>query len=256
MAKLCETIAVLKGVKSRVYAAITKQDKLCQKPGLFGGLSKTYEPLNEEDPDRPDGESTLVQQRTDEMISDMMQHLSKLFDKTATLEYGNCTAKADIVVKDGGETHTLVKGVPVTYMLFLEKQLNDLYTAVARMPVLSPEHQWAWDGGKNCWVTPVVKKVRTKKTPKVVFTATAKTTAKDGSVTEQQQGQVVQEDLPVGYWNTTHFSSALPEEKRQRFCARILELQDAVKEAREWANSAQVSDQAVGQTLLGWVFSR
>lgn len=251
MPKLCETIAVLKGVKSRVYAALTRQDKLCQKPGLFNGLSKTYEPLNEEDPDKPDGETTLVQQRTDEMISGMMQQLAELFDKTAALEYGNCKAAADITVK--GET--LATGVPPTYLLFLEKQLNDLYTAVGRMPVLSPEHTWTWDGNKNCWVSEVVKKVRTKKTPKVVYTATVRKTEKDGSVTEQQQGQVIQEDLPVGYWHTTHFSTALPEEKRQKFCARIMELQDAVKAARERANSEQAYDQPVGMGLLGWIFS-
>ena len=255
MAKLCETIAILKGVKSRVYSAITKQDKLCQKPDLFNGLSKTYEPLSEDDPDRLDSQTKLVQQRSDEIVSDMMTQLTELFDKTATLEYGNCEAKADIVVKSGGEVHTLLEGVPATYLLFLEKQLNDLYTAVARMPVLSPEHMWTWDGGKNCWTTPVSKAVRTKKTPRVIFSATAKTTAKDGSVTEQQQGQIVQEDLPAGYWHTTHFSSAMPEEKRQRFCARVIELQDAVKAARERANSSQVHDQAVGQTLLGWVFT-
>ncbi len=251
MPKLCETIAVLKGVKSRVYAALTRQDKLCQKPGLFNGLSKVYEPLNEDDPDRPDGETTLVQQRTDEMISEMMQHLAELFDKTATLEQGNRQASSDIVV----EGAALVADVPATYLLFLEKQLNDLYTAVARMPVLSPEHTWAWDGSRNCWVSEVVKKVRTKKTPRVVFTATVKKTERDGSVTEQQQGQVIQEDLPVGYWHTNHFSSALPEEKRQRYCARIMELQDAVKTARERANSTVVDNQKVGMTLLGWVFS-
>lgn len=255
MAKLCETIAVLKGVKSRVYSAITKQDKLCQKPDLFNGLSKTYEPLKEDDPDRQDGQTKLVQQRADEMISTMMLQLTELFDRTAALEYGNCEAKADVVVKENGEAITLIEGVPATYLLFLEKQLNDLYTAVARMPVLSPEHMWSWDGGKNCWTTQAVKTVRTKKTPRVIFSATAKTTAKDGSVTEQQQGQVVNEDLPAGYWHTTHFSSALPEEKRQRFCARVMELQDAVKTARERANSTHVHDQIVGQTLLGWVFT-
>jgi hypothetical protein len=250
MPKLCETIAILKGVKSRVYSALTAQDKLCQKPQLFNGMSKTYEPLNEEDPDKPDGETALVQQRTDEMLTGITQQLTELFDRTATLEYGNTKATGDVVV-DG---QVLLQGAPATYLLFLEKQLNDLHTAVGRMPVLSPEFTWQSDPNRNCWVSETVKKVRTKKTPKVVFTATSKTTAKDGSVTEQQQGQVVTEDLPVGYWNTIYFSAALPATRRKQLCGRILMLQDAVKQARERANVTAVENEKVAKPLLDWVF--
>lgn len=251
MPKLCETIAILKGVKSRVYSYQTQQDKLCQKPALFNGQTKTYEPLNEEDQDRPDGDIALVQQRTDDMIAEISRQLAELFDRTASLEYGNTHAIADVEV-DG---NVLLKGAPATYLLFLEKQLTDLHTAIGRMPVLSPEFTWAADESRNCWVSDTVKKVRTKKTPKVVMTATAKTTAKDGSVTEQQTGQVVTEDLPVGYWHTTYFSTALPATRRKELCNRVLKLQDAVKQARERANSTVVENESVGQPLLDWVFA-
>jgi len=144
--------------------------------------------------------------------------------------------------------------VPVTSLLFLEKQLNDLHTAVSRMPVLSPEEPWHHDAGRNCFVSDELKTVRTKKTPKVVFTATAKTTGKDGSVTEQQQGQIVQEDLPVGYWHTTHFSTALEPARRKQMLARVNKLRDAVKQARERANSATIEQPKFGKPLLDWVF--
>lgn len=251
MPKLCETIAILKGVKSRVYGYQTQQDKLCQKPQLFNGLTKTYEPLNEEDQDRPDGETALVQQRTDDMVAEISRQLAELFDRTATLEFGNTQAKADVEV-DGA---VLLNDAPATYLLFLEKQLTDLHTALNRMPVLSPEFTWQADENRNCWVSETVKKVRTKKMPKVVMTATSKTTAKDGSTTEQQTGQVVTEDLPVGYWNTTYFSTALPATRRKELCDRVLKLQDAVKQARERANSATVVDQKLAKPLLDWVFA-
>lgn len=249
--KLCEVIAVVKGVKSRVYAAVTEQDKLCQRTAMFNGLAKTYEPLNEEDQDLPDGETALIQQRAEDVIESVTRELTALFDKTATLEYGNTKASANIEI-DGT---VLLEAVPATYLLFLEKQLNDLHTAVSRLPVLPPEHTWRWDDNRNCWSSDLVRKVRTKKSPRVVFTATSKTTAKDGSVTEQQQGQVVSEDLPVGYWHTTYFSSALPAVRRKKLCEKIVRLQDAVKQARERANSTTVDVQKVGDRLLGWVFS-
>ena len=248
--KLCEAIAVLKGIKSQTYALLTEQDKLCQKETLFKVLTKSYAPLDENDPDRPDGETVLVQQSAWEIVSSMTDALTRYFDACAAVEAGNTQATADIVV-DG---ETLLAGVPVTYLLFLEKQLNDLHTAVGRMPVLSPEFAWRHDAGRNCFVSDEVKKVRTKKTPRVVMTATSKTTAKDGSVTEQQQGQVLQEDLPVGYWSTTHFSSALEPGCCKEMLGRINKLRDAVKQARERANSAAIEQPKFGKPLLDWVF--
>ena len=248
--KQCEAIAVLKGIKSQTYATLTEQDKLCQKETLFEGLAKTYEPLDENDPDRPDGETRLVQQSAEEIVSSMIDALARYFDANAAVEVGNTKAAADIIV-DG---KTLLDCVPVTYLLFLEKQLNDLHTAVSRMPVLSPEFAWHHDAGRNCFASDQVKKVRTKKTPRVVMTATAKTTAKDGSVTEQQQGQVLQEDLPVGYWQTTYFSTALEPARRKQLLARVNRLRDAVKQARERANGTPIEQPQYGKPLLDWVF--
>lgn len=252
MQRLCETIAILKGVKSRTYAAITEHDKHCQKPQLFNGMTKTYEPLNDEDPDRPDGDTALIQQRTDDIIAEMCSLLTNYFDITATQETGNTIALADIVLEDGT---VLVKSVPATVLLFLEKQMNDLHTALSRMPVLPPEFQWKFDPARNCWVSETVQKVRTKKQPKVVMTTTTTTTAKDGSVTEQQTGQVVQEDLPVGYWNTTYFSAALQPAWRKELLRRISTLSQAIKQARERANGVQVEKKQIGAALLDWVFA-
>lgn len=249
--KLCEAIAVLKGIKSQTYAQMTELDKLCQKELLFKGLSKTYEPLDADDPDRPDGETSLVQQSAEEIAGSIRDALTRYFDANAAVEVGNTHAKADVVV----EGETILKDVPVTYLLFLEKQLNDLHTAVGRMPVLSPEFAWHHDAGRNCFSSDEVKKVRTKKTPRVVMTATSKTTAKDGSVTEQQQGQVLQEDLPVGYWHTTYFSAALEPARRKQLLARINKLRDAVKQARERANGDKIEQPKFGDPLLGWIFA-
>jgi hypothetical protein len=251
MPKLCETIAILKGVKSRAYALTTQRDKLCQKPAQFNGMSKSYEPLNEDDPDKPDGETALVQNRVDDVMAEMTELLADMFDTTATQEVGNTIAKADIVV-DGT---VLAANMPATYLLFLEKQLTDLHTAVSRLPTLPTEFAWSFSKQQDCWVSETVRKVRTKKTPRVVMTATTKTTAKDGTVTEQETGQVLQEDLPVGYWNTTYLSSALPPAKRKALADRVTKLQRAVKEARERANGVEIEKQQIGQKLLDWVFA-
>ena len=248
--KLCEAIAILKGTKSRAYAQVTEQDKLCQKPALFNGFIKTYEPLNEDDQDRPDGDKALVQQRAPDVLEEMTKALVELFDIAATQEWGNCQAVADIEI----EGAVLAEAVPVTYLLFLEKQLQDLLTAVNRVPTLSPEYTWQYDAGQSCYVSDETRKVRTKKKPTVVMTTTSTTTAKDGAITRQESGQVIQEDLPVGYWRTVYFSAALPLQRRKELAERVVRLQAAVKQARERANGTIVERKKIGQRLLSWVF--
>ena len=39
----------------------------------------------------------------------------------------------------------LLTGVPVTYLLFLDKKLVDMLTFVRKLPVLADEHEWEFD---------------------------------------------------------------------------------------------------------------
>jgi hypothetical protein len=47
MALLNQIIAIEKGVKSRAYAALSEFNKAIQKPDLFNGGVRSYEPLAE-----------------------------------------------------------------------------------------------------------------------------------------------------------------------------------------------------------------
>ena len=64
-----------------------------------------------------------------------------LFDITATKDWANCTARANVVL-DG---KPLLEDVPATYVLFLEKQLSDLHTFVGKMSELDPGSDWSVD---------------------------------------------------------------------------------------------------------------
>ena len=46
-----------------------------------------------------------------------------MFDVTATVDYANCEARADIEVEWKGNTQTIAEKVPVSHLLFLEKQV-------------------------------------------------------------------------------------------------------------------------------------
>ena len=242
MTKLNQIIAVEKGVKSKSFQELTEAHHAVQKAALFSGISRTYQPKDEEGEQLPP-ESTRVQIKAEEVLRQTAANLTRLFDVTATKDWANCVAKADVAV-DG---RTLVKDVPVSYLLFLEKQLTDLHTFVKKLPILDAAESWAHDPSSDSWKTEPVRTVKTRKVPRnhVKAEATEKHPA---------QVEVYYEDIPVGYWNTVKFSGSLPARRVNELLERVEALQNAVKFAREEANGTSVTDQHVGEAVFGYLF--
>src|SRR5688500_7214775 len=161
MARLNQIIAVEKGIKSRSFQELTDAHHALQKPTLLAGISRTYRPKDEEGEQLPP-ESTKVQVKSEEIIRQTVEVMTRLFDVTATKDWANCKAKADVLV-DG---KPLFKDVPATYLLFLEKQLVDLHTFIKKLPVLDPSETWTLDASADCWATEPVQTLRTKKVPR------------------------------------------------------------------------------------------
>ncbi|WP_279579168.1 DUF7873 family protein [Fodinicola feengrottensis] len=210
---------------------------------MLSGISRTYRAKDEEGEQLPP-EATKVQVKSDEVIRQTAAILTKLFDVTATKDWANCSAKADLVV-DGT---TLVSGVPVTYLLFLEKQLTDLHTFVRKLPTLDAADTWEYDASADCWATEPAQTLRTKKIPRnhVKAEATEKHPA---------QVEVYYEDITVGTWRTVKFSGALPAKRVNELLDRVEKLQQAVKFAREEANNAEIADVKTGDRIFGYLFA-
>ncbi|WP_037914419.1 DUF7873 family protein [Actinacidiphila yeochonensis] len=241
MAKLNQIIAVEKGVKNKAQQELTAAHHDLQKPALLSGISRTYQPKDEEGEQLPP-ESTRVQLKAEQVLKSTAAVLTRLLDVTATKDWANCEARADITV-DG---RTLVPAVPVSYLLFLEKQLTDLHTFVRKLPVLDAAEAWSPDPSSDDWKTEAVRTIRTKKVPRnhVKAEATEKHPA---------QVEVYYEDVPVGYWTTVRFSGALPARRVNELLERVEKLQQAVKFAREEANGEEVTDQRVGDAVFGYL---
>ena len=242
MAKLNQIIAVEKGVKSKSFQELTQAHQGLQKPALLAGISRTYQPKDEEGEQLPP-ESTRVQAKAEDVLRSTAATLTRLFDVTATKDWANCSARADVVL----EGRALLAQVPVTYLLFLEKQLTDLHTFVRKLPVLDASESWNLDASTDAWKTDPVRTIRTRKVPRnhVKAEATEKHPA---------QVEVYYEDVPVGYWTTVKFSGALPARRVNELLERVEKLQQAVQFAREEANGAEVTDQRVGDAVFGYLF--
>jgi hypothetical protein len=243
--KLNAIIAVEKTAKSEGEKALTHAYQEVQKTPLLTGISRTYQPRDEEG-DTLTPENERVQRNVEEILDGVGKGLTRLFDVTLTKEASNTKATADVVV-DG---ETLLSDVPVTYLLFLEKKLTDLKTFVTKLPVLDPSTNWHADASleEGVWVSDEVKTTRTKKVPRnhVLAAATDKHPA---------QVQVYHEDVIVGDWTTKKFSGAVPAARRAALIERVNKLSDAVKVARETANGIEVTDRKAGEAVFEYLFS-
>src|SRR3954451_3184704 len=97
MARLNQIIAVEKGIKSRSFQELTEAHHVLQKPALLTGIARTYRPKDEEGEQLPP-ESTRVQMKAEEIIRQTIDILTRLFDVTATKDWANGQAWADVVV--------------------------------------------------------------------------------------------------------------------------------------------------------------
>lgn len=243
MTKLHQVLAIEKGTKTRVYRDVTDAHHRLQpnNPALTG-ISRTYQPKDDEG-DRLTPESTLLQLRASDALDSVRSSLTELFDITLTKDGANQEASAPIIV-DG---EILVRDVPVSYLLFLEKQLTDLTTIISKLPVLDPGEEWGWDDAAAAYATRV-QTSRSKKVPRnhVKAAATDKHPA---------QVEVYYEDILVGYWTTTKFSGALPQAEVNKLKTRVILLSNAVKSAREAANDLEVTQRTIGEDLFGFLFN-
>lgn len=241
MAKLAQIIAVEKGVKNDCNTQITQAYKDVQKSALFTGISRTYQPKDEDGERFPD-EHQKVQKTADGLLAWTAELMTKYWDVTATKDTANQQARADVVV-DG---ETVLKGVPVTFLLFLEKQLTDLATIVKTLPTLDPGEEWSHDAGGHGWRSKPAQTLKTKKIPRAFVKAEA---------TKEHPAQVdtFTEDVVIGHWSTVKFSGAMPHKNVAELLGRISALQAAVKFAREEANTIQVTDVHVGAAVFSFL---
>ena len=245
MARLNQIIAVEKNIKSVSQAELTAHYQALQKAALLSGISRTYKPKDDENGEQLPPESTKVQLKTATVIKQVSDTLTKLFDVVAVKDWANCEARADVVING----NVLLKSVPATYLLFLEKQLVDLHTFIKKLPVLDSSETWDHDPAADCFITEPTETVKTKKIPRnhVKAEATAHHAA---------QVEVYHEDVIVGRWKTIKYSGALPAQRVNELLARAEALQKAVKFAREEANSTEVKDIKIGDKFFAYLFGK
>lgn len=243
MPKLNQILAIEKNKKTLLHQEISALHHATQKPALMNGHHRAYQ-SKEEDGETFADDVQNVQYLHADVIAQVSEKLAILMDVTATKDWSNCSARADVVVN--GEV--FLPQVPVTFLLFLEKELHDVHTFVTKMVELDPGETWSPDPNSGQYRSEPVRTHKTKKLqrPIVLYDATEHHPA---------QTQLITEDVVIGHWVTTKFSGAIARPKKKALLTRIQQLEDAVKFAREEANARNADQQHLGSKILGYIFA-
>jgi hypothetical protein len=249
MAKLHELLAVEGQLKGQAQATRTDlKATLEKKRHLFEKKVVTFHP-NEENAQTVTEQQSDLQSTVPKELEWIAGIWSKALDVSFQVAEANRWALADVTLDDGT---VLLKQVPATALLELEKRAAEIQELVSAIPTLDPAKGFRPDPDQGNYVyraRDVVKK-RTKKVPRVITLAPA---------TEQHpaQAQVINEDAEIGTITEQEWCALLTPAEKGDMLERAEALRRAIKQARQRANDVPLDTTkmpAVGAALFGYVF--
>lgn len=246
---LHQILAVEKQIKSDTYAELTKLNRdaqRTQKDGPLFGQERIWDPRFEsESPlyELLQDQRATVQIRAADLLTRASKILTRLFDLVATKDWANTEASADLVIDDGA---VVIEDVPVTFLLFLEKQLTDLETFLRSLPTLDPAHDWTWDPSTRAWRSEVNATARTKKVRKSHV-------LHPGTDRHAPQVEAYTDDEITGHWMVTQLSGAMDPSVTGGLIERCQTVLAAVRMAREAANNRPAEHVRVGKQIFDYI---
>jgi hypothetical protein len=177
------------------------------------------------------------------VLNDIRLAMTCLLDLTATQDVSNAGVLVDVKFND----KVILRGLPVTNLLFLEKQLINLHALVSKIPILDPSENWAYSSDVGCYVSGKTVTTKTKKTPRTHIKY-------DATKEHPAQVEMYYEDVVIGSFDTLKFSGSLSSDEHTTILSRIDMLRDAVKVSREEVNSMPAKDTKVADAIFDFVF--
>ena len=249
MGKIHELLAVEKDVKDVFNKILEETAKTFnQRSAHFLETRKSYHPFNEQDKDLPDEEHTPMVTTVVDKLNYAQGHIIRFVDVELQKERANQTAKSNIMVEmPDGTTKMILEDAPVTFLVQMESALERVRKVYDEIPTLDPAKNWSKDDTQNgIWKAEPVKRVRTKKVPKVLVKY-------DATKEHPAQTDVVLMDEAVGEWTHSFSSGALSPRQKSQILDRIDRLIAGVKIARAKANSQEVDSAKVGLQIFNFL---
>lgn len=247
---LAQVIAAEAAARALANKELGALDKSAQKADLFNGFTETYRPFSETPQEAESGIKQLpsrgnsVQLVAHAMLEEFLAAMTPAVDLALAKDGANCNARASVTV----EGEVLLRDVPATHLLHMEKVLADLATFIGHLPVQDPREAWSGqpDGtratGETFTVRDEVKKVSLQLHP--------------GNDKHPPQAAIIEETTPVGRWTKVKHTGALAPEQKRDLVRRVNALRAAFRDALHEANRIAVTEERVseGAVIAGYIF--
>jgi hypothetical protein len=249
MSKLHELLAVDANLKGQAQKCRTElQSTLEKKRHLFAQKLVTFTPLAEGAPAET-REQSDIQTTVKKEVEWLSNIIKKAVDASYAIDIANTTAKADVVLEDGT---TLLKDVPATALLQLEKRVKEISEFIHTIPTLDPAKGFEPDTSREAGIYKA-REVLKSSTQKVQEPLTLSPATKE----HPAQVQLVTKDVKVGTIQELEWSSLITPALKADLLERSEALFRAITQARSRANDIEVDAKShkIGKVLLGYVFT-
>lgn len=249
MAKLHELLAVDANLKGQAQKCRTElQSTLEKKRHLFAQKLVTFTPLAEGAPAET-REQSDIQTTVKKEVEWLSNIIKKAVDASYAIDVANTTAKADVVLEDGT---ALLKDVPATALLQLEKRVKEISEFIHTIPTLDPAKGFEQDPSRETGIYKA-REVLKSSTQKVQEPLTLSPATKE----HPAQVQLVTKDVKVGTIQELEWSSLITPALKADLLERSEALYRAITQARSRANDIDVDAKShkIAKKLLEYVFS-
>jgi len=212
-----------------------------KKQSFFKSKHRVYKPRNEDGYQYPPEAQEMVT-TVDKKLAYVQEHLIKTMDILWQKEHTNTIAKANLTIGS-----VVLEGVPAPALLNLENRLKEVRKLYRAIPCVPAGQNWKRDPTNfRVYVADPIETVKTKKTtvPIVLYEAT-----------EHHPAMVdkVDEDVPVGTWTSTEREGSWTPADKSEKLARIDDLIEVVKTARQEANNVPVVKGNIGKVVFDYI---
>lgn len=216
-----------------------------EKRVTFKATAENSQPVTE---DQRDIQSTVSKE-----LDWLIPHLTKSLNASYQVAEANTIARADVVLEDDAGT-VLLRGVPATALLELEKRMTELAGLVATIPTLDPAKGFSLDSTRpgDVYVARQVEKVRKVKTKKLYV----KYEPRPELPNLPAQTELIDEDVPVGTIHEQEWSGLVTPARKAELINKVEMVGRAIRRARSRANEAEVdTSKKIASPLLGFIFN-
>ena len=249
MAKLHELLAVESNLRGQAEACRADlKNTFEKKVNHFAERVVTYKPKKEGEPEKQETQLSL-QTTIAKELAWIGEKVSKAIDMAHQVDIANTEAKADVVLESGD---VLLKDVPATSLLQLEKRIREVQELVGAIPTLDPSKGFSADPSRGEGIFRARDDERLKTQKEFSFVVMVPPTDKHPAQVKELMNDVVVGTVVMQEW-----SSLITVSAKGDMLDRVEELMRAIKKARARANEVEIDTRQdkIGAVLVNYVFN-